>query len=53
MIAIIPMLVRAQVWDLLRPYKDQRFKLHWGPIRPSVDLEAVLKAVLGPDQGGV
>jgi len=51
MIPVIPMLVRAQVWDLLRPYKDQRFKLKWGPFRPSVDLEAILKTILGVDPG--
>lgn len=51
MILVIPAIVRAQVWNLLRPYKDERFKLKWGPVRPSIDVEAILKAILGDDPG--
>lgn len=48
---MIPEHIKKQVWDLLRPYKDYRFKISVFIFRPSVDVEAILKAMIGRDPG--
>ena len=46
----IPADTKYKVWKMLRPYKDLRFKLTIIPfIRPSVDVEGILKAIIGED----